>query len=368
MASFQYGFDNTLMSTMQASPSFLRVFGFPDPQIPGGYGISSTVQQLLTSLMTVGGFVGSLVTGYIGNQFGRRVGLWIGCGVTFVAVAIMTGSLNIGAIYFARVLIGIPFGKADVGFGNSLMVSFAILYTGECAPAVLRGIIVVEYEFFLGIGALIALIVNNYCSTMVSYAGFRIPMGILLIIPFFLSLALLWYPDTPRQLVYKKDIDGARNALLRLHGSTIATPEWIDKHIAETQAAIELEESVVSASRWLDMFRGTDLRRTIIVVGIALCRVASGLQFLSLYGVYFFLISGSTKPFIDTIIITCAGIAGGFLSYVLTRLCGRRTIMLWGSIVCGLSMMGLSAAYTANPNSQDALKALVGFLTIYYFS
>jgi MFS family permease len=258
--------------------------------------------------------------------------------------------------------------QTDVGFGNSLMVSFAILYTGECAPAVLRGIIVVEYEFFLGIGALIALIVNNYCSTIMSYAGFRIPMGILLIIPFFLSLALLWYPDTPRQLVYEKNIDGARNALLRLHGSIIATPEWIDAHIRETQAAIELEESIVSASRWLDMFRGTDLRRTIIVVGIALCRVASGLQFLSLYGVYFFLISGSKKPFIDTIIITCAGIAGGFVSYVLTRLCGRRTIMLWGSIVCGLSMMGLSAAYTASPNSLEALKALVGFLTIYYFS
>src|ERR1700692_1582833 len=73
--SFQYGFDNTMMSTMQASPSFLRVFGFPSPGIPGGYGIDPTVQQLLTSLMTVGGFVGSLVTGYIGNRLGRRMGL-----------------------------------------------------------------------------------------------------------------------------------------------------------------------------------------------------------------------------------------------------------------------------------------------------
>jgi MFS family permease len=95
-----------MMSTMQVSPSFLRVFGFPSPKVPGGYGIDPTVQQLLTSLMTVGGFVGSLVTGYIGNRLGRRMGLLIGCVVSLIAVAIMTGSLDINAIYVGRLLIG----------------------------------------------------------------------------------------------------------------------------------------------------------------------------------------------------------------------------------------------------------------------
>lgn len=255
-----------------------------------------------------------------------------------------------------------------LGFSNSLLVSFAILWTGECSPAALRGIVVVEYEFFLGIGGLVALVVSNYCAPMLSNAGFRIPIGILLVIPFIVSIAMLWLPDTPRQLVYQGNIDGARKALLRLHGAHIATPEWIDKHVLEIQAGLEIEGTMSSSAQWINLFRGTDLRRTIIAVGTMLNRVASGIQFLSLYGVYFFLISGSRDPFINTMIITCAGVAGGFVSYLLTRVVGRRMIMFWGAVVCALSMMGLSVAYTVAPTSQAALKALVGFLTIYYFA
>jgi hypothetical protein len=40
-----------------------QVFGYVDPATPVGYNISPGVQQLITSLMTLGAFVGSLAAG-----------------------------------------------------------------------------------------------------------------------------------------------------------------------------------------------------------------------------------------------------------------------------------------------------------------
>jgi MFS family permease len=369
LAAFQFGFDYAIINTLQASPSFLRVFGYADPTLPGGYGIDSTTQQLLSSLLTVGSFTAGLVTGYLGNKIGRRMSLMLGCVLTFIALAIMVGVLNINAIYVARVIMGSSDLKLILilGFGNSLLTSFAILWISECAPAVLRGILLSQYQIFSALGGLVSLIINNYMSPMASKVGFRVPIALLLIIPFLLFLALLWLPDTPRQLLYKGKVEDARKALLRLNGATIATPEWMDKQVSEIQAALELELNMAVTTRFTELFCGTDLRRTLITFGAALSLIASGVIFLAAYSVYFFSIAGSTEPFIDSIIILCIGLAAGGCSYYITRTFGRRTIMIWGDIGAGLCMMSVGIAYTVAPTNPAALKALVGFVAIFNF-
>jgi hypothetical protein len=109
LVSFQFGFDYGIVNTLQASTSFLRVFGYPDPTLALGYGIDSTTQQLLSSLLSVGTLVAGIFTGYIGNRLGRRTALRIGCVTTIIALVIMTAALNINAIYVARVLMGMYF-------------------------------------------------------------------------------------------------------------------------------------------------------------------------------------------------------------------------------------------------------------------
>ena len=39
VASMQYGLDSGVMASLQAMPGFLAVFGYEDPNQPGGYGI-----------------------------------------------------------------------------------------------------------------------------------------------------------------------------------------------------------------------------------------------------------------------------------------------------------------------------------------
>ena len=86
-------------------PGFLKVFGYYDQ---GGrkWAIDPTVQQLISSLMTIGTFVGSLLIGPFSSKLGRRHGLWTASALNFVSTAIMLGTTNLGALYFARFMLG----------------------------------------------------------------------------------------------------------------------------------------------------------------------------------------------------------------------------------------------------------------------
>lgn len=105
ISSFQYGLDYALVGGFMAMPGFLKVFGYYD-EAAGKWAIDPTVQQLISSLMTIGTFVGSLLVGPFSAKFGRRQGLWAASLLNFISTAIMIGTTNLGALYFARLILG----------------------------------------------------------------------------------------------------------------------------------------------------------------------------------------------------------------------------------------------------------------------
>jgi len=60
--------------------------------------------------MLLGALLGSLASGPIGHTLGRKAGIWGGILTSFISISIMIGTTNIGAIYFARIVIGISNG------------------------------------------------------------------------------------------------------------------------------------------------------------------------------------------------------------------------------------------------------------------
>lgn len=105
VSSFQYGLDYALVGGFMAMPGFLRVFGYFDESAQK-WAIDTTVQQLISSLMTVGTFVGSLAIGPFSSRFGRRNGLWTASALNAISTGIMMGTTTVGPLYFARFLLG----------------------------------------------------------------------------------------------------------------------------------------------------------------------------------------------------------------------------------------------------------------------
>lgn len=105
--SFQYGLDFSLIGGFQAMIGFLEVFGTPDPASPAGWNLSVVVQQLISSLMTLGAFVGSLCAGPMSTYLNRRWCLFIGSVLCVISVVVMITTTSLGALYFSRLLLGI---------------------------------------------------------------------------------------------------------------------------------------------------------------------------------------------------------------------------------------------------------------------
>ena len=106
-ASFQYGLDVGLIGGFQSMTGFLEVYGYRDPATLNGWNLTSVVQQLITSLMTLGAFVGSLLAGPVSSYLNRRMSIVLASVLCIISTLILTLTTSLGALYFARLLLGI---------------------------------------------------------------------------------------------------------------------------------------------------------------------------------------------------------------------------------------------------------------------
>lgn len=107
------------------------IFGHPSPASPIGYNISVIVQQLITSLMVIGGIVGSLAQAPMSSYVGRKRGMQIACITCITAGAIMIATTSTSALYVGWVILGIA---------NDIFITTAQMYVVEVLPSNLRGV------------------------------------------------------------------------------------------------------------------------------------------------------------------------------------------------------------------------------------
>jgi MFS transporter, SP family, sugar:H+ symporter len=177
LAFFQFNMDTIFSNSFQAMPSFLAVFGFADPSLPGGYGIDSGFQSLMTALLQLGLAGGGLIQSPLSRWFPRRASFWLGYAFSLIAISIQITTSSQGVVYVGRTFLGIA---------NGLYVSATILYISEVAPANLRGSMVTLYIFLQSCGGIFGAGFIYAFRNYTTRAGYRIPLGVLYIIPTFL--------------------------------------------------------------------------------------------------------------------------------------------------------------------------------------
>ena len=271
----------------------------------------------------------------------------------------MITTTNTNVLYFGRLVLGIS---------NGFLVTFSNIYTSEAAPAHLRGVIVALFAWWVNIGSIIGAVIVNYTRVWLDKRSYQIPIGCLFIVPVLLSIALFFVPESPRFLIHQGKDEAARRSLEMLRGNS-TDQHGIELEWAEMVRGVEEEKKNVKSVGFIDMFRGTDLRRTLLCYGMIACQTASGIWFLIAYQTYFFIQGGVTKGFEYSIMTTCMGFLGVNLGmYAMRHLVGRRAILIIGATACGLAQLGTAIAYsTAGPGSVTATNSLVAFLTLHKF-
>ncbi|KAF2689657.1 MFS transporter [Lentithecium fluviatile CBS 122367] len=360
LANCQYGYDTATISGFQAMPGFLKVYGYPDKKAKIGWNIATTPQQLISSFLNIGTIIGVVLTHLWARRFGRKAAIWAASFISFVAAGLQIGTDQLVGLYFGRILIGVS---------NGFFITFANVYTAEASPAHLRGPIVSFFGIWVSIGSMLGAVANNASKDFPTKLAYRIPLASLYAIPFFLSVLVFFLPESPRWLLVQGRDEEARTALARLRGASFkGKEELLEEEFLEMQRGIMEEKELAGGNAFKDMFRGADLRRTLICFGVILSHSSSGIWLIIGYGTFFFQMAGVDKPFTATILKSLMGLLGVLLSIVLNyRTIGRRFSMLLGHGGSVVFMLGMGIAASISGSSKEAGKAIVACALCWFF-
>ncbi|KAI0376945.1 general substrate transporter [Hypomontagnella monticulosa] len=355
-ANTQYGFDVGAISTFQTMPGFLMKFGYQDSTLKGGWGILTRDQQLIASFLNVGTIIGVLFIAPFSRFFGRRHGIWMGTLIAFAGCAAQIAATSVASLCVGRAL---------MGASNAFFITFSNAYIVECAPPRLRGVCSAMFAVTINIGTILGAVVDERTSHIMNELSYQIPLACLFIFPTLLSIFVFFIPESPRWLMLHDRRDDAEKSLAFLRGDSLE-PEFLQEELIEIIRGVEEEKANASSSSFVDMFRGTNLRRTMLCVAVALSRASSGVWVFLSYGAYFYRQAGVDDIFMINIyamVVQLVGVVAGL--YCAYKIWGRRTMLLVGTGASIISMVGPALGATIAPDTTEAAKAFLAFNFFY---
>lgn len=271
----------------------------------------------------IGIMLGSLAGGVIQDRWGRRLSLGIGSVSSALGVAVVWCSQYANGSRHGVFMLG----KLCQGTTIGIAACTAQTYMSEVLPPAIRGPLIAFFPVFQLVGQLIGAGISLAAEDMEGPKSYRIciisewPFSAL---PILLSILI---PESPIYLVRKGRLEEAYKQQKRLDTAEVDTRAKIER----IQALIlhEQEAAKSDRTRYLDCFRGTDRRRTLIVLFSAILPQLFGLPVLA-DGPYFLQIAGMKAR--NSLIFLIAGVIGGLIAnlismWLLTRV-GRRRLMI----------------------------------------
>ncbi|KAK9234165.1 general substrate transporter [Lipomyces kononenkoae] len=337
------GYDTKLLGSLFAQPAFQKAYGNVQPN--GSYQISAPWQAGLNNGSNVGQLLGLVIGGSLSEWLGFRKTIMIGLVVAPCIVFMQFFAPSIGVLQAAQVLLGLPLG---------MFQTVVTVYALEVMPVCLRSYLTSYNNMCWVFGQLIASGVLRGVLNFENSWAYRVPFAIQWFWPIPLVIGVYFAPESPWWLVRQNRPEDAKAALRRLT-SPQSVDFDIDKSVALMVLTTEHESEINSSTQYSACFKGTDLRRTIIVIGCYCMQVLSG-STLRAYATYFFEQAGlpTAQAFNLSIATYALSLVGVILSWLLMPHVGRRTLFL-----CGLSAIavmffivgGLGIPQAASPST-----------------
>lgn len=164
----------------------------------------------------------------------------------------------------------------------------------------------------------------------------------------------------------KNNYKAARRALTRLTAKQDQQDFDVDKALALIDHTNRMEEEIKAGVSYKDCFRGTDLRRTEIVVAVCMIQTLSGPN-LMWYFSYFLTQAGMnpSNSFSLSLVQNALGLIGTACSWILMTKVGRRTIHFSGLLIQFVLLFIVGCLSLSN--TKASLWAIGGLLIVFTF-
>ncbi|SPO04116.1 related to maltose permease [Cephalotrichum gorgonifer] len=345
LASFQ----GMAGSTVFGIPQFRKDFGH---EYNGEFILDGGWQSAIDGAPRAAVSIGTLAAAWLADIIGRRYMLLIGFGVCYVGVTLEVIATSI-EVFFA--------GKMLVGFGIGCSSSISLCYVGEIAPLAIRGLMTAICAFGFALGPFAVAVTMNFTSTGTTRWAYRAVFcaqyGFLAVG----TILCLLMPESPWWLIGRDDHVAAEKSLRKLGVSTQDMP----KRLASMRFTLAQVREETTGVTYLECFRLTNLRRTIISISPVSFQAFTGITFINIYFAYYVQLAGYSPSESFRLQIVQQGLCmfGNVVSWFLIDLVGRRSLTLWGLV--GVLISHCTTGALATRSDVGAIKGVIAMQLIF---
>lgn len=243
-------------------------------------------QTALSLVILPGQLAALLFVGWSAERFGNRrtyaFGMILIIGIIFMFVFLQSYQMLLAA-------------EALIAFCWGIFQTLTASYAADLCPIGLRGFATSFISMAWGTGGFLAAGVTKGSISMHGPMGWRLPLILQWIYPVPLLVAVYFAPESPYWLTRKGRFDEAKATIRSISRKGYYSEDELDGYLAYLKHTDDLERIEAKHASFMDMFKGTNLRRTEIMLCIWGNQQWSGLN-LTGYATVFLKYAGmSTK-------------------------------------------------------------------------
>ena len=330
-----------LIATMTACGGLL--FGYDVGVISGAllflgknFSLTDQGQEVITSAVLVGSFLGALGAGWFTRRFGGRSANML-AGAIFVVGAFASAASNSAeTLTMSRLLVGLGIGITAVA---------APLYVAEIAPPDRRGMMITLYQLFITIGIMVSYIVD-----LASAPHWRVMFGLGAVPGVVLAVGMSFMPSSPRWLASRGRMAEAKKVLDRT-----LEPAMAEKALRDIQADLDSQRD---QPHWWLAFRSRAARRALIITTtLAVFQQLIGINAIIYYAPRIFQKAGfadEKAALWATLVVGLVNVVATFITIGMVDKSGRRKLLIWGlaGMVTSLGILGIAFKQFDDSDSQ----------------
>ncbi|KAL7948835.1 general substrate transporter [Trichoderma barbatum] len=342
-------FDVQASGSVVGIPKFRQDFGY---LFEGEYVLPAQWQSAFNGAPVAMAVISSLVAAEMADIVGRKLMLLVALVVSFVGVGIEFYATT-NAVFFA--------GKFINGIMVGIIATNMITYIGEIAPLALRGIFTCCIGVSYGIGPLVAFLIINYTGQVDSRWAYR---SVFCSQFGFAAVALLLWPFMPESPWFLAGKGRTEKALKSLHKLGYPGEEG-KKKLALIDLTLEQIRQETEGVTYLECFKKSNLRRTIISIMPLCIQSLSGIAFVAGYFTYYLQLAGYSTSMSYKIQISqpVLSIVGNIMAAASVDSIGRRNITFYGLIILTAILLITGALGLSHQPAE--IKGTVAFILIY---
>lgn len=308
----------------------IAIFSGTIPFIQPYYQLSEAQLGWTGSSLYVGCIIGTLITGYLTDRFGRKLPLIIAAAIFMLSSVLMGWAPTYSLLIFWRIVAGIGVGAASM---------LSPLYIAEVSPAATRGRMVSINQLTIVIGILLAYFSNYLLADMENNWRWMFTSGSVPSVLFFLCVFLV--PESPRWLLSKGKTDQAKSVLAQIVG-----PDHVESEVRAIQAGAQRQVK----GKLSDLIQPGITFVVVLGITMAIFQQISGANAIFFYAPIIFEKAGMDvkDQLFQQIMIGGINLVFTLLAMQLVDRLGRKKLMLGGSALMALWLFLVGLCYYFN--------------------